>query len=44
MVEFVKELTHEMKTVNTHSLVIWYDSVIMSGELKWQNEVNDLNR
>ncbi|KAM9392264.1 cytosolic endo-beta-N-acetylglucosaminidase [Pholidichthys leucotaenia] len=26
------------------SLVIWYDSVIQTGELKWQNELNQSNR
>jgi endo-beta-N-acetylglucosaminidase D len=24
--------------------VIWYDSVTKEGELKWQNELNSLNR
>lgn len=26
-----------------HGMVFWYDSVIETGELKWQNELNDSN-
>nr|CAD7588708.1 unnamed protein product [Timema genevievae] len=27
-----------------HAEVIWYDSVTVNGDLKWQNELNELNR
>ena len=44
MCAFVKYLTSEMRRCIGHSEVIWYDSVTCSGELKWQNELNEYNR
>ena len=44
LVGFVDVLTQHMHRSIPGSTVIWYDSVIDSGELKWQNEVNALNR
>ena len=44
LVAFVKELTEAMAVSSPFSLVIWYDSVTVSGELDWQNELNDKNR
>lgn len=41
---FVKTLTEKMHERKPDSLVIWYDSVIETGELSWQNELNDSNR
>lgn len=41
---FVKHLTGEMHRRKPGSLVIWYDSVTQKGELKWQNELNELNK
>lgn len=42
--DFVAMLTDAMHDKIPHSQVIWYDSVISTGELKWQNELNDKNR
>ena len=44
LVYFVKRLTDSLKAIDPELYqVIWYDSVIESGELKWQNELNKLN-
>ncbi len=44
LIYFVKELTRRLKAINEELYkVIWYDSVIETGELKWQNELNKLN-
>eukprot|EP01132_Coremiostelium_polycephalum_P006147 gene6147-7657_t len=40
---FLRALTNEMHKQLPGSLVIWYDSVIESGELVWQNELNEKN-
>ncbi|XP_066292167.1 cytosolic endo-beta-N-acetylglucosaminidase-like isoform X1 [Branchiostoma lanceolatum] len=44
LTDFVSYLTDVMHTAVQESEVIWYDSVITSGELKWQDELNDKNR
>ncbi|XP_019643810.1 PREDICTED: cytosolic endo-beta-N-acetylglucosaminidase-like [Branchiostoma belcheri] len=44
LVGFVSYLTEVMHTAVQGSEVIWYDSVITTGELKWQDELNDKNR
>nr|CRZ22027.1 BMA-ENG-1 [Brugia malayi] len=42
---FLRTLTNEMRqTIGERSRVIWYDSVTVDGELKWQNELNDKNQ
>ncbi|KAI5749994.1 hypothetical protein M8J76_011997 [Diaphorina citri] len=42
---FVKKLTKQIHEQVDKSLIIWYDSVISpSGELKWQNELNESNK
>jgi mannosyl-glycoprotein endo-beta-N-acetylglucosaminidase len=42
---FVRKLTSSLKEINPDLYqVIWYDSVIDTGELKWQNELNNLNK
>ena len=41
---FVKELTKAMHQKIEGSLVIWYDSVTINGELKWQNQLNSNNK
>lgn len=41
---FVKTLTDEVHKRKTDNLVIWYDSIIETGELAWQNELNNSNR
>ncbi|XP_023212293.1 cytosolic endo-beta-N-acetylglucosaminidase-like [Centruroides sculpturatus] len=41
---FVNILTEICHTNNPDSLIIWYDSVVTTGELKWQNELNASNK
>jgi mannosyl-glycoprotein endo-beta-N-acetylglucosaminidase len=42
---FVEKLTKGLKNIDSKLYkVIWYDSVIENGDLKWQNELNDLNK
>ncbi|XP_076852493.1 cytosolic endo-beta-N-acetylglucosaminidase [Brachyhypopomus gauderio] len=41
---FLRYLTAQMHERVPGSLVIWYDSVLDDGLLKWQNELNDRNR
>jgi len=40
----VSSLTLAMKKAVPGGMVIWYDSVTMDGELKWQNELNENNK
>ncbi|KAF9596703.1 hypothetical protein IFM89_012902 [Coptis chinensis] len=42
--EFVNHLTQTMHSSLPGSLVIWYDSVTIDGNLSWQNQLNDLNK
>ncbi|CAI5674091.1 cytosolic endo-beta-N-acetylglucosaminidase [Oreochromis niloticus] len=41
---FLRYLTDQMHERVSGSLVLWYDSVLDNGELKWQNELNQSNR
>ncbi|XP_029944494.1 cytosolic endo-beta-N-acetylglucosaminidase [Salarias fasciatus] len=41
---FLRYLTDQMHERVGGSLVLWYDSVIHDGQLKWQNELNQYNR
>lgn len=41
---FLRYLTDQMHERVPDSQVLWYDSVIESGQLKWQNELNQHNR
>lgn len=41
--EFVRQMTKRIKEEIPNGTVIWYDSVIESGSLSWQNEVNEQN-
>ncbi|KAJ8890083.1 hypothetical protein PR048_009590 [Dryococelus australis] len=41
---FVKSLCTKLKLKVPHGEVIWYDSVTLDGKLKWQDELNDMNR
>ncbi|CAJ0597895.1 unnamed protein product [Cylicocyclus nassatus] len=41
---FLRLLTDYMREAVEHSRVIWYDSVIASGRLHWQNQLNELNK
>lgn len=40
---FLRYLTYRMHRGVPESLIIWYDSVLETGELKWQNELNEKN-
>ncbi|XP_066917275.1 cytosolic endo-beta-N-acetylglucosaminidase-like isoform X2 [Clytia hemisphaerica] len=44
LVYLVKHLTDEMHKSNNDAQVIWYDSVIKSGQLRWQNKLCADNR
>ncbi|XP_053195088.1 cytosolic endo-beta-N-acetylglucosaminidase [Scomber japonicus] len=41
---FLRYLTDQMHERVPGSLVLWYDSVIQNGQLRWQNELNHSNR
>ena len=41
---FVKQIHRKLHDTIPTAEVIWYDSVTKEGELKWQNELNHLNR
>ncbi|XP_006869712.1 PREDICTED: cytosolic endo-beta-N-acetylglucosaminidase [Chrysochloris asiatica] len=41
---FLQYLTAELHRAVPGGLVLWYDSVLHSGQLKWQNELNENNR
>lgn len=41
---FVKLIHSKLHAKIPYAEVIWYDSVTKEGELKWQNELNSLNR
>ncbi|CAK7325923.1 unnamed protein product [Dovyalis caffra] len=42
--EFISHLTQTMHSSLPGSLVIWYDSVTIDGDLSWQNQLNDQNK
>jgi mannosyl-glycoprotein endo-beta-N-acetylglucosaminidase len=42
--KFVNYLSLSAHSDNPDNLIIWYDSIIETGELKWQNELNPLNK
>ncbi|XP_077022263.1 cytosolic endo-beta-N-acetylglucosaminidase isoform X2 [Tamandua tetradactyla] len=41
---FLQYLTTQLHQQVPGGLVLWYDSVVQSGQLKWQDELNDQNR
>jgi endo-beta-N-acetylglucosaminidase D len=42
---FVKSLRQSLKRIDPELYkIVWYDSVIETGKLKWQNELNELNK
>ncbi|XP_012284248.1 uncharacterized protein LOC105701771 [Orussus abietinus] len=43
LIYFVKYLTDSMHQEIEESEVLWYDSVTKTGQLRWQNELNDEN-
>ncbi|KAL8137384.1 hypothetical protein V2J09_003385 [Rumex salicifolius] len=44
MKEFVSHLTQTLHSSKPGSLVIWYDSVTVDGDLNWQDQLNDKNK
>ncbi|XP_070415867.1 cytosolic endo-beta-N-acetylglucosaminidase isoform X2 [Equus przewalskii] len=44
MPRFLRYLTTQLHQHVPRGLVLWYDSVVSSGQLKWQNELNEHNR
>lgn len=42
--QFIVYLRQRMQQVISNSIVLWYDSVLITGELKWQNQLNHLNQ
>ena len=44
LVAFIPYLTAEMHKHLPQSKVIWYDSVITDGSLKWQDMLNEHNK
>lgn len=42
--DFVEYLTLQMHKNILYGTVIWYDSIIESGKLRWQNELNNKNK
>ncbi|KAI3908462.1 hypothetical protein MKX01_009264 [Papaver californicum] len=44
MKEFVNHLTKTMHSSMPGSLVIWYDSVTVDGDLFWQDQLNEKNK
>ncbi|XP_059301860.1 cytosolic endo-beta-N-acetylglucosaminidase 1-like isoform X2 [Lycium ferocissimum] len=42
--EFVSHLTESMHSLVPGSLVIWYDSVTIDGDLSWQDQLNEKNK
>ncbi|KAK9159180.1 hypothetical protein Scep_005754 [Stephania cephalantha] len=42
--EFVTHLSQTMHSSVPGSLVIWYDSVTINGDLSWQDQLNDKNK
>lgn len=43
LVLFAEKLTQELHDAIPHGKVFWYDSVINTGQLQWQNELNEKN-
>lgn len=41
---FLRQLKEQLGRLVPGGLVLWYDSVLRSGQLKWQNELNEENR
>ncbi|XP_069848946.1 cytosolic endo-beta-N-acetylglucosaminidase isoform X2 [Dipodomys merriami] len=41
---FLRYLTSQLHRQVPGGLVLWYDSVVQSGQLKWQDELNEHNR
>lgn len=44
MPRFLQYLTTQLHQQVPGGLVLWYDSVVTSGQLRWQDELNEQNR
>ena len=44
LLKFVQLFTESMHDMMPHSQVIWYDSILVTGDLRYQNELNSLNK
>ncbi|ORY42295.1 hypothetical protein BCR33DRAFT_767168 [Rhizoclosmatium globosum] len=44
MKEFLQYLTCKLKETIPHGKVLWYDSLTIHGQLRWQDRVNDENK
>ncbi|CAF0799991.1 unnamed protein product [Rotaria sordida] len=44
LLSFVSKLKLACAKIDPNSLVIWYDSVTIHGELKWQDQLNEFNQ
>jgi len=44
LIYFVHYLTESIHREIENAEIIWYDSVTQSGDLNWQNELNDKNK
>eukprot|EP00050_Salpingoeca_kvevrii_P022588 m.128667 g.128667 ORF g.128667 m.128667 type:complete len:821 (-) comp9754_c0_seq1:37-2499(-) len=42
--KLVQSLTQQLHAARPGSIVIWYDSVTIYGQLRWQNELNHANK
>lgn len=43
LTRFAEKLTEQLHDSIPHGKVFWYDSVVNTGQLSWQNELNDKN-
>ncbi|CAF0757136.1 unnamed protein product [Adineta ricciae] len=43
LLSFVSKLKLACSEIDRNSIVLWYDSVTKNGDLKWQNQLNELN-
>ncbi|UJR27291.1 hypothetical protein I4U23_008586 [Adineta vaga] len=44
LLTFVSKLKLACSEIDRNSIVLWYDSVTTDGDLKWQNQLNELNQ
>lgn len=44
LVEFVRGLHQMLHQELPHGTLLWYDSVTATGQLNWQNQLNEKNK
>jgi endo-beta-N-acetylglucosaminidase D len=44
LARFLKYLMRELKRKIPHGIIIWYDSVVNTGALRWQDQLNEKNQ